>query len=587
MRDRYRRNWACLLFIGTILAGVACAPPAANRGINATPSGTDSAGSAAGGQSTGSQPGRALRMVMRAEPGSVAGTILIPTGITTSTQRRLFNAGLTLKDADGHHRPYLAESVPTLNTDSWRVFPDGRMETTYQLKPNLTWHDGQPLTAEDFVFARQVYSSQDFGIAGSVPHSLMDEVTAPDPHTVVIRWSQAYPGAAELDMQDFAALPRGILSSVYERERGNLPNHSFWTYDFVGAGPYRIERWEPGAYIEAVAFSGHALGKPKVERLRLSWNSDFNATLANLLSGEADIPIDDSIRVEQGLVLERDWAARKAGTVQYRPQLPRFIQVQHREQYANPQAVRDIRVRRALAHAIDKPVINESIFEGKGLTTDSLIFPTLDYFALVDRAVAKYPYDLRRSDQLMAEAGFQKGGDGFYLTGSGTPLDLEIKNIQSTQNDAERSIIADSLRRTGWQMEEDAFAPVQNRDGQALGTFRSLSVTSAAAQREGLNLPDLTSNAVSRPETRWTGQNRGGWSNAAYDRAVQVFLTSLEPRERQEAVAQAARTLTEDLGVIPLHFNPGVIAYAAAVHGVAVRAPDAELAWNIHEWDLR
>src|SRR5436309_143291 len=82
------------------------------------------------------------------------------------------------------------------------------------------------------------------------------------------------------------------------------------------------------------------------------------------------------IRVEQGLTLEQQWAAREAGTVQYRPQLPRLIQVQHRMEYANPQAVRDARVRRALAHAMDKPAINESLFQGKGLTSDSLIYPT-------------------------------------------------------------------------------------------------------------------------------------------------------------------------------------------------------------------
>jgi ABC-type transport system substrate-binding protein len=187
----------------------------------------------------------------------------------------------------------------------------------------------------------------------------------------------------------------------------------------------------------------------------------------------------------------------------------------------------------------------------------------------------------------MNEAGFRKGGDGFYATPVGGRLNFEIRNIQSAQNDAERSIISDGWRRAGWEIEEDVFTPVQTRDGQVLGTFRSLSVTSAAPQREGLNLPDYRTDSISRPETRWTGQNRGGWSNAEYDRIVQTFLTALEPRERQDAVAQAARVLTEDLGVIPLHFNPGVIAQAAGISGLSVRAPDAEITWNIHTWELR
>lgn len=571
------RSFAALALISMVTLA-ACAPAPATAPGRGEP-----------GQARPVEPSRTLRVIIRAEPGSLAATILLPTGITTTNQRRLFNAGLTLEDGDGISRPYLAADLPRLNSDTWRVLPDGRMETTYRLRPNLTWHDGSALTAEDFVFARRVYSTPDYGLSESLPHGIMEEVSAPDPQTVVIRWRQLYPDASELKAHEpraFTPLPRRLLEPAYERERENFPNHAFWTTEYVGAGPYRVGRWEPGAFIEAVAFDGHALGRPKIDRLRITWNQDFNANLASLLAGEADMPVDDPIRVEQGFVLERDWSARNAGTVQYRPALPRFVQVQHREQYANPQAVRDVRVRRALAHAIDKPVINETLFEGKGLTTDTLLFPTLDYYSVVDRSTARYPFDVRRSEQLMNEAGFRKDAGGFYTT-AGVRLNFEVRNIQSAQNDAERSIIADGWRRAGFEMIEDVFTPVQTRDGQALGTFRSLSITSARAEREGVTLKDLTSEGISRPETRWIGQNRGGWFHADYDAAIDRWLSMLDPRERPQYVAQAVKGLTEDLGVIPLHFNPGVIAYAAGLQGVYVRAPAADVGWNIHEWEFR
>lgn len=148
----------------------------------------------------------------------------------------------------------------------------------------------------------------------------------------------------------------------------------------------------------------------------------------------------------------------------------------------------------------------------------------------------------------MTEAGFTKDVGGFLVDRTGARLNLEVRNIQSAQNDAERSIIADGWRRAGFEIEEDIFTPVQNRDGQALGTFRSLSITSAAAEREGLALDDLNSESISRPETRWIGQNRGGWSNPAYDRAVDTFLTALDPRGQAQSVVDAVKVLTEDLG---------------------------------------
>jgi peptide/nickel transport system substrate-binding protein len=558
---------------------VACASP--------TPGGRPGDAPPQGGQpGAPSQPSKTLRVIIRAEPASLGATILIPTGITTSFERRVFNAGLVLRHAEGTTPPYLAESVPQLNTDSWRVLPDGRMETIYRLKPNLTWQDGSPLTADDFIFAWHVYTTPEFGTSGQAPHSLIEDVAAPDPRTVFIRWKQAYPLAAQLWEQEFAPLPRGLLEPAYQTERENFIGQPFWTREYVSAGPFKVDRWEPGAFIEATAFEGHVLGRPKIDRMHVSWSADFNATLANLLSLEADMPANDSIRVEQGLILEREWAARNSGVVLYRPQLPRLVQVQHRAEYANPQAVRDVRVRRALAHAIDKPAINESLFQGKGLTSDSLLYPTLSYYGLIDQAIAKYPYDVRRTDQIMTEAGYAKDSSGNYLAG-GTRINFEVRNIQSAQNDAERAIIADGWRRVGFEMEENVFTPVQTSDGQVLGTFRSLSITSAAAAPEGLKLDDFTSRGVSRPETRWFGQNRGGWSNPDYDRVMEGWLTTLDERQRQQQAAQAAKIMTEELGVLPLHFNPAANAYAAGLQGVQLKAPDVEQAWNIHEWEYR
>ncbi|HWP36163.1 MAG TPA: ABC transporter substrate-binding protein [Gemmatimonadales bacterium] len=59
----------------------------------------------------------------------------------------------------------------------------------------------------------------------------------------------------------------------------------FWTGEYVGLGPYRIERWEPGAFVEAVTFDQQALCRPKIDRMRLVFIADPSTALANLLSG--------------------------------------------------------------------------------------------------------------------------------------------------------------------------------------------------------------------------------------------------------------------------------------------------------------
>ncbi len=536
-------------------------------------------------------------LITRTEPETLGPTPITTMTTSTAGRRRLFNAALALRDGNNQPQPYLAGALPQLNTDSWRVFPDGRMETTYRLRENLTWHDGAPLTAADFVFAWQVYATPDFGRSNSEPIDLMDEVFAPDAQTVVVRWRQAYPSAWALEGvlssgntgPSFGPLPRHLLERAFLGERASFAALSYWTVDYIGAGPYRLDRWEPGAVVEGVAFAGHALGRPKIERVRLVFSPDANTVLANLLAGEVHLPVDDSLRIQEGLVLKRDWDARGLGRIDFTPRNWRVIEFQHRPEYANPSALLDARVRKALAHAIDKQAINDGLFEGVGIPADTMMYPTVDYAAALDTAIAKYPFDPRRTDALMAEAGYSKGSDGFYIDrgadrGSGRLL-FEITGTQSRENQTERAILADGWRRVGLETDQAEFSAPEMRDGQRLSTFRSMYATGSSPGNAALLR--FKSTNIAGPENRWTRSNRGGWADPEYDRLVDAVQSTLDPAEQGRHIISALRVLTDSAGVVSLYFNPTVMVYPANVTGLQLRSAEAEQTWNIHEWQLR
>src|SRR4029434_9197417 len=58
----------------------------------------------------------------------------------------LIHAGMSVQNDEGDHLPQLTEAIPTLENGLWKVFPDGRMETTWKIKQGAAWHDGTPLT---------------------------------------------------------------------------------------------------------------------------------------------------------------------------------------------------------------------------------------------------------------------------------------------------------------------------------------------------------------------------------------------------------------------------------------------------------
>jgi len=267
-------------------------------------------------------------MALRVEPATMAPRGLGSAAVATKASGRLFNAALDLIDDRNLPRPYLAEALPELNTDPWRVYPDGRMETTYRLKPNVTWHDGTALSAEDFMLAWRVYSQPELGNAAAPPVSLMEDVSAPDARTLVIRWRRAYPQAGVLQatgkLTDFPPLPRHVLQAPFDEAQWEaFAAHPFWTREYLGLGPYRLERWDPGASIEGAAFANHVGGRPKIDRIRIIFTPDSNTALANMLSGNIQIAVDNAIFFQQALTAKQEWAPNAGGNILYTTDLYR------------------------------------------------------------------------------------------------------------------------------------------------------------------------------------------------------------------------------------------------------------------------
>src|SRR5438309_4293265 len=201
-------------------------------------------GGEAASQTEPPKPARQLVTAIRVEPKTIAARGLGQnTGVALYLPKRMFNGDLAVLDDQGNPQAYLAEALPQLDSDTWKVSPDGTMETTYRLKANLVWHDGNALTADDFVFSWQVYARPDLGTGASPPINLIQDVVAPDARTILIHWKQPYASAGALQSVGTGAnglppLPRSILGAAFESGSPDaLLNPPYWTTGFVGLGP--------------------------------------------------------------------------------------------------------------------------------------------------------------------------------------------------------------------------------------------------------------------------------------------------------------------------------------------------------------
>src|SRR5689334_16172767 len=95
----------------------------------------------------------------------------------------LVNSPFVVLDPTGAPHARLAAELPSRDRGSWVVNPDGTMATTWKIQPNAAWHDGQPVTSRDVVFALKVYKDPQIVVASRDPERLIDRVDAPDDKT--------------------------------------------------------------------------------------------------------------------------------------------------------------------------------------------------------------------------------------------------------------------------------------------------------------------------------------------------------------------------------------------------------------------
>jgi ABC-type transport system substrate-binding protein len=148
------------------------------------------------------------------------------------------------------------------------------------------------------------------------------------------------------------------------------------------------------------------------------------------------------------------------------------------------------------------------------------------------------------------------------------------------------TIVTDLWRRAGFDIQPSVLPPAQTNDAQVRATFPALSNTNVNATESGV-ITYFATAQIGSATNRWGGNNRGGWSNAEYDRLFDGYRSTLARTERESYVIQMLAMVSEWLPVLKFFFNVDVLGHARTVHGPEVGTPESLKLWNIHEWELR
>jgi peptide/nickel transport system substrate-binding protein len=292
-------------------------------------------------------------------------------------------------------------TAPSL-AESWTASPDG-LAYDFVLRRGVKFHNGDPLTAEDVKFSFERYR----GAASKTLKERVAAVETPDPLRVRFRLKQPWP-----DFMNFYTDATGAGWIVPKKYVEKVGDEGFKKAP-VGAGPYRFVSFTPGVELVLEAFEGYWRKAPNVKRLVLKAIPDEATRLAALKRGEVDIAyavrgtLAEEIRRSPGLTLRP-----VVGQATFWVYFP--------DQWDAKSPTHDRRVRLAINHAIDRAKINEAELLGFAKVTYSIV-PRSFSFYWQPPTIA---YDVARTKQLLAEAGYPNGFDA-----GGYTCDVSFTNI--------------------------------------------------------------------------------------------------------------------------------------------------------------
>jgi peptide/nickel transport system substrate-binding protein len=486
---------------------------------------------------------------------------------------------LSYTNPDTSAVPYLAAELPALDKGTWKLLPDGGMETTYRLNPTATWHDGAPLTARDFVFARTLRMDPELPSENRDIERRLVSATAVDDHTLVLQWKELYIFAGQISMPNFAPMPMHILEDAYNTDKAAFMEGSYWRTDFVGSGPYRLESWQQGAEMTLRAYDSFVLGRPKLDRIIVKFITDANTIVANMLGGTVDVAFHSSIGYSQNQALEQ---AGWTGATEYWQGNPRYLQFQTRDFGNIQKAVLDVRVRRALLYAFHRQEMIDGLYAGRTKILHYWLQPDDPANAAVDRVVTKYDYNPSQAEALLQEAGWTRGSDGLARNVEGETLAIPILNQSGEIDQLEAAKMASDWKAIGVTSEIQVLSRAQQGDGEFRSKFPAVDFNRTNFDYEAF--PWLQSK-ITTPQNRWAGTNRIGYYNPIVDASWTQAMGTLDPKAREPLFAEVFRAMTGDAIVTPTHLQPRAMAYRGGFVGPKENYQNAgALVWNIWDW---
>lgn len=421
----------------------------------------------------------------------------------------------------------------------------------FHLRDGVRWHDGEPFTSEDAVFTYQMIMNESVASPRRPDFELVARVEAPDPLTFVVTYRKPYSSA--LMSWGMGMLPKHVLAGK--------PT-AWWAQNYnlspIGTGPFRFAEWRSNEFVRLVRNDDYFEGRPWLEGIAVRTIPDQVAIRLAFLTRQIDI-----------------WSVDDHAVSRFRddPRFELFASSNPAYEYIGWNLRRplfqDVRVRTALAHAVDIGAIIKYIVYGYGRQSTGPFVPQTWYFS---EAVQPLGFDPERARTLLAEAGWAPGPDGtlekdgerFCFTLVCTQANETRKDIATlVQSDLRKIGIEVNIEMYEWTVFIRKVVQEQDFDAMVLGWSLGYDYDQYQLWHSSQGAPGML--------------NTGGYSNPEVDRLLEDLRTEFARDRIKEICAQLQSIIYRDQPYLFLYVPESIGAMWSGAY--RVRRPDGRGGW--------
>ncbi len=451
----------------------------------------------------------------------------------------LIYIGLVHVATDGTYEPVVAES--------WEM-PD---DTTivFHIRPGLVFHDGSALTARDVKYTYDSLMAEGFPGAKSSGYADVASIETPDDQTVIFHLEQANAGI--FDNLTLGIIPEGSETDVMK----SAP---------VGAGPYELVEYRVDERVILRGFEDYWKGPPGIMDVVIRVVPDATTRILELRKGSIDFGLNavpyDAVKL-----------FKRVGGIQVMAEPGsqyQYLAFNLRNQY-----LKNLQVRQAIAHAIDRDRIVRDLLLGFGAVTNSL-FPE-DHWAHADGLVS-YDYDPEKAKQLLDQAGYpDPDGDGPQPR-----FTLSFRTSTDTEANLQAQMVQQMLSLVGIKVEIQSNEFGVFYEDISKGNFDMFSLKWA-----GLNDPDFYTYIFLSENMPPTGLNRGFYENSRVDELIESGRVTYDREQRKAIYDEIQHIVAKELPYYSLYHRSNVAVMKEGLRGFRMYPAGFLLALDEMYWE--